>query len=332
MFSRCEAENGAGNCEKWGAVVYPKCKPDYSPFGCCICRPNKPDCKALGFQGQFDISCAKKLIIGKPKTGVCAEDEEKSIGLCYKKCPQGFNRQSLVCWANLPPNWVNCGLGAAKDKTFCADVIIDQVAAPLFTATGFSMLGKGLKALKYAGKGLKEAASPAANALKKFASPYAEKFISKKADNPYYRMDPNGNDLDPSKAPGGFEGSQKQFGEEPGFGPIDMPISTEAKSFKQKAIDFMKGSGGRGLMLLGNMHLLMSNESSYTTVADMVRLTALVTSFMDPTGISEIVAAYSYPKCSKLTFNETNFLRNATFWLELPQNIVDGAKDIGNQV
>ncbi len=26
MFRRCEADHGRGNCEKWGAVVYPKCK------------------------------------------------------------------------------------------------------------------------------------------------------------------------------------------------------------------------------------------------------------------------------------------------------------------
>jgi hypothetical protein len=79
----------------------------------------------------------------------------------------------------------------------------------------------------------------------------------------------------------------------------------------------MKGPGIKGMILFGNMVTLMDNESCYATVADMVRLTTLVTSFMCPTGISEIVAASSYPKCSKLTFNETNILKNATVWLEL---------------
>jgi hypothetical protein len=64
MFSRCERDNGRGNCEKWGAVVYPKCKSGFSPVGCCICRPAVPNCKALGMNGGIDLSCAKKLIIG----------------------------------------------------------------------------------------------------------------------------------------------------------------------------------------------------------------------------------------------------------------------------
>lgn len=66
MFERCEKENGAGNCEKWGDVVYRKCKPGFSPSGCCICRPPPPDCKALGYEGGIDLSCAKKIIAGAP--------------------------------------------------------------------------------------------------------------------------------------------------------------------------------------------------------------------------------------------------------------------------
>lgn len=61
MFKRCQADNGAGNCEKWGAVVYPKCKAGFSPFGCCICRPAKPNCEAAGLNSGIDLSCAKKV-------------------------------------------------------------------------------------------------------------------------------------------------------------------------------------------------------------------------------------------------------------------------------
>ena len=42
MMSRCERDNGAGNCEMSAAIAYPKCRPGYSAFGCCICRPNAP--------------------------------------------------------------------------------------------------------------------------------------------------------------------------------------------------------------------------------------------------------------------------------------------------
>jgi len=38
MFSRCEKDNGKGQCEKYGLIVYPKCKAGYKPFGCCVCK------------------------------------------------------------------------------------------------------------------------------------------------------------------------------------------------------------------------------------------------------------------------------------------------------
>jgi hypothetical protein len=53
MFARCEADHGVGNCERYLAVVYPKCLKGYSPWGCCICRPDVPDCEALGFNKVF---------------------------------------------------------------------------------------------------------------------------------------------------------------------------------------------------------------------------------------------------------------------------------------
>lgn len=66
QIKRCEDANGKGNCEVWGALVYPKCKSGFHSFGCCICRPSKPDCEALGLNKGIDLSCAKKIIIGKP--------------------------------------------------------------------------------------------------------------------------------------------------------------------------------------------------------------------------------------------------------------------------
>jgi len=72
MYRRCEADNGKGNCEKWGAVVYPKCKSGFSPSGCCICRPSTPNCQALGMNAGIDISCAKKIDIGKLTPPACS--------------------------------------------------------------------------------------------------------------------------------------------------------------------------------------------------------------------------------------------------------------------
>src|SRR5262245_18115680 len=40
MFSRCQAANGAGRCEKSGLIVYPKCAANYHAVGCCVCSPD----------------------------------------------------------------------------------------------------------------------------------------------------------------------------------------------------------------------------------------------------------------------------------------------------
>jgi hypothetical protein len=141
MYKRCEAAHGAGNCEKHRLIVYPKCKPGYSSFGCCICRPKKPDCKALGMGHQLGLSCAKKMIIGAPTVGQCDEDKEMNGGLCYNKCPPNYNGVAMVCWAKTPPGWVNCGMGAAKDKTTCDWVIVGQVSSVVMSALNFLSVG-----------------------------------------------------------------------------------------------------------------------------------------------------------------------------------------------
>lgn len=126
---RCEADHGVGNCEWWGAIVYPKCRAGFSPFGCCICRPNVPNCIGLGFNGGIDLSCAKKIIIGTPYSASCPVDRENNAGLCYQKCKTGYNGVGPVCWAKAPSIWVECGMGAAKTSTICADIIFDQISS-----------------------------------------------------------------------------------------------------------------------------------------------------------------------------------------------------------
>lgn len=127
MFHRCEEKYGKGNCEEYGAIVYPKCKEGYHNFGCCICRPNSFSCTKLGYEGQLDLSCAKKIIIGKPTLMKCAEDEEEDAGLCYKKCKDGYKGIGPVCWMSAPKGWTNCGFGAADNIGDCVKVVFDQL-------------------------------------------------------------------------------------------------------------------------------------------------------------------------------------------------------------
>jgi hypothetical protein len=95
MFKRCEEAHGHGNCEKNGAIVYPKCKADFHNVGCCTCSPDCPS-------GMTDagITCTKKTS-GRTAGVVlhaCPEGTEKDGALCYPLCKPGFKGVGPVCW------------------------------------------------------------------------------------------------------------------------------------------------------------------------------------------------------------------------------------------
>jgi len=95
MFNRCTAENGAGNCEKVGEIVYPKCRANFHAVGCCTCSPDCP-----GGMTDIGVSCTKKSYgrgAGAP-IHACADDMEKGGALCYPKCKAGFHGVGPVCW------------------------------------------------------------------------------------------------------------------------------------------------------------------------------------------------------------------------------------------
>ena len=146
MQARCETDNGAGKCEQYGLVWYPKCQAGYTAFGCCLCRPTeKPNCDALNLGSQVDLSCAKKIEIGSsPKLGICASDEELNAGLCYDNCPAGYHGVGPVCWRNPPEGWVNCGMGAAKTDGTCASVVWNQVSSVGQLALTIATVGTSL--------------------------------------------------------------------------------------------------------------------------------------------------------------------------------------------
>lgn len=143
MKGRCEAANGKGNCEKNGLIYYPKCKPGYFNVGCCICRPTAPNCGALGFNNGIDLSCAKKIIIGAPKSMSCSANLEYDAGLCYPNCKTGFYGVGPVCWADAPANWVGCGMGAAKTTMVCSTIVFGQVTSVGNMALNIATAGAG---------------------------------------------------------------------------------------------------------------------------------------------------------------------------------------------
>lgn len=148
MYSRCEAANGKGNCENLGAIVYPKCKPGFYASGCCICKPSPPKCQALGMNGGIDLSCAKYVKIGNPTPTSCAEGLENNAGLCYPPCKARFYGVGPVCWSNVPKGWIECGMGAAIDRSTCSKMIFDPVVSVAELALNIATFGSSNTATK----------------------------------------------------------------------------------------------------------------------------------------------------------------------------------------
>jgi hypothetical protein len=140
MISRCEADYGRGNCEMSGLIAYPKWKCGYSPFGCCICHPTPPNCRAIGTNGGIDLSCAKKIILGDPIRMSCASGKQYDAYLC-SPCQDKFDGIGLFCWSTPPASWVDCGSGSAKDDNECATVVTDQILSVGMRALTIASLG-----------------------------------------------------------------------------------------------------------------------------------------------------------------------------------------------
>ncbi len=166
--SDCSTSHCTSSEEPNGLLCYPKCSSGYSSFGCCICRPAVPDCNAIGMDAGLDLSCAKKIHIGEALTGVCGDDEEKSIALCYPKCEASYVGVGPVCWGAAPTvggvEYTECGMGAAISTEKCATVIGDQVWQPLkwvFDKIESASSKKASKSSKKTSKTAKEATETA---------------------------------------------------------------------------------------------------------------------------------------------------------------------------
>ncbi|RHY00625.1 hypothetical protein DYB37_013697, partial [Aphanomyces astaci] len=238
MYQRCQKDHGQGKCENWGWVVYPKCLPGYTSFGCCICRPTIPDCEALGLGGRVDLSCAKKITIGTPYLGTCAANEERDAGLCYPKCKPKHTGLGPVCWGRPPPSWVNCGMGAAKTTFDCITAIKDQILSVgelvLNIVTGFAASSA---------KVLKGPADPAKLAqLLKAWNAIKSKPVVQTAIKSY-------------------------------------DIANKAR--------------------IGNL-IIHDLQQANSTTEDYVRIAASIASLLDPSGVSGVIAAYTFSTCDKV--------------------------------
>ncbi len=150
---RCERDHRQG-CEKWGEIMYPKCKPNYHPAGCCICSPNCPS----GYT-DIGVSCAKPSYgrgAGKIPTR-CGSGKVNQAGLCYTPCRSDYDGVGPVCWAKECPSTypVKCAAGCAKSSWDCFNAIANQVITPLemvANITGIVFSGGGSAVAKSAAK------------------------------------------------------------------------------------------------------------------------------------------------------------------------------------
>lgn len=151
MFKRCEQDHGRGNCEKNGAIVYPKCRSGFHAVGCCVCSPDCP-------RGTTDIgvSCQKDSYgRGVGDAMSCSSGLVKDAGLCYEQCRPGTTGVGPVCWAGCNAQYpVNCGASCAVSESACAFSIVKQVESTGELALNVGLLattgGAGSAALKAA--------------------------------------------------------------------------------------------------------------------------------------------------------------------------------------
>ncbi|MGA7304248.1 MAG: hypothetical protein WBW88_05215 [Rhodothermales bacterium] len=109
-IGRCEAKYGGGNCEQWGALIYPKCKANYHADGCCVCSPDCPG----GWQ-DIGVSCKKPSYDRGVGTALnsCPAEHEQIGALCYPLCKEGFTGSLDWCIKN------DCPEGYRNDPLTC---------------------------------------------------------------------------------------------------------------------------------------------------------------------------------------------------------------------
>ena len=110
-------------CEKYGQIIYPKCKFGYKNVGCCICRAKCPPKRSTktgktlkDSKGNYirwkdtGVNCQRpkySIGVGKPIHSCYSygnKDEkgtwDKDAGLCYPPCPKKYPvGVGPVCWA-----------------------------------------------------------------------------------------------------------------------------------------------------------------------------------------------------------------------------------------
>jgi hypothetical protein len=136
---QCTSRDWFGTCWWWVLA----CPSGYTNAG-TFCALNTPPIPA-GWSGLSGLDLIKGSYGnggGYIKNG-CPTGKLNDAGLCYQACAAGNTGAGPVCWAAPPTNWVNCGMGAAKDSVTCGMTVFDQVMSVGNLAVDIATVGSG---------------------------------------------------------------------------------------------------------------------------------------------------------------------------------------------
>lgn len=123
---RCVRENGV-DCEQSGWLWYPRCKPNFNQFGCCLCSPICPN--GYNDVGAFCFKPNYGRGVGVSRLG-CAAGLQYDAGLCYTPCTGGRVGVGPLCWSKCGGvNWFECGLFCTSSEAKCAGISLKIVGS-----------------------------------------------------------------------------------------------------------------------------------------------------------------------------------------------------------
>ena len=134
------------NCEKIGALWYPKCPEGYHNVGCCVCTPDCPSDDGDKKWHDTGVDCTKPFYTrgtGRHKT--CVSDLEYSVGLCYPKCPTNAIGHAESCFGTCETSqgMMMCSDFLCIDMNdSCAKYMVKEITS---AATDLKVLIKGAK-------------------------------------------------------------------------------------------------------------------------------------------------------------------------------------------
>jgi hypothetical protein len=119
----CEKNHPDVGCIQHGALWYPKCKPGFAMTTVNFCQTN--GCPA-GFE-DIGVSCkmpSRGRGVGVARDVCDASVPEFDTGLCYKRCPEGYNGVGPVCWTKKSVS-IPRGVGLIPDQCPSSHPIFD---------------------------------------------------------------------------------------------------------------------------------------------------------------------------------------------------------------